>query len=452
MKDREIKEKGCRVLREDCHLPAKLQVFHLMGFLTLTAVLAFPAHQGGLTTAFAEEHPYTAEQGPVGSQGGAEDGAGPGNAEEMALTQEQTDGNGNYTAVDGNQIPEENLLDNVVEYGELGSLIHRNNADVQIQSGSSERMRQEYSEIRTGLWVERKDAESKKNAAEREENAEDYSTYASYEEVYRSALGSYNKMIKKLDRSSTNQGRLTLEKQLTNAAQSLMISYESTKLQMESLEQSEALYRQIYEEVQAGRRAGLNTETEERNAYKNWNHASILLTSLESSEDSIYRNLCQILGVEAGGNTGVSEIPAFDVQLLAHMELERDTQNALWSNTAVKSTRQSASDGSSSGINAKQRTLAGQEEELKTAMANLYGEVHQARLSLDAASAGYSSAQIIWESAEKSNALGLLSRSGYIQANLNYLQKKNEFMAEELNLRQAYETYQWAVKGILNIE
>lgn len=426
-------------------------------FLCLTAaILAAEAAgipigtESGLIQAYAEKRPYTAQDGPyVSAQEDTTEGDGPGAEEKIDAEEDVV---GVYTAVDGNVIPEEALRDGTVEYRELGSLIHFNNADVQIQSGSSERKRNEYAGIRDGMWTERKDAEAKKEDAKDSGDSTAYAVYASYEEVYKSAVKSYNSMIKKLNKSSSNRGVRTLEKQLTSAAQSLMISYQSIKIQKESLIKTESLYRQLYEEAASGKRAGTVTDIEVQSALSGWNSASLSLNSLEDSETSIYQNLCLLLGLDENDAVEFQTIPDFDLQKLEQMNLEIDTQNALWSNTTIMGTKQSSSDGSSSGTEKKKRTLGEQEEKLKTTMQSLYGEVEQARLSEEAAATGYASAQIVWENAQKSYSLGIISKSQYIQSELRYLQKEGNYKSSKLTLQQTYDTYQWAVKGILDLE
>lgn len=130
-----------------------------------------------------------------------------------------------YQAVDGNQIPEEQLQDNVVEYEELGSLIHRGNQNVQEMIRNTERTEQNYQEIRDYLRTEKAGANRDKKEAKDDGDMEGYAEFSMLEEIYSSAAKSYNDMIKKLNSTSSNQNRLQLEKQLTSAAQSLMISY-----------------------------------------------------------------------------------------------------------------------------------------------------------------------------------------------------------------------------------
>ena len=126
-----------------------------------------------------------------------------------------------YTAVDGNRISKERPEDGIVEYEELGSLIHYGNLSIQEMTDSTERTRQEYQEIRDYLRAERASASAEKRRAKEDNDGESYREYASLEAVYSSAAKSYNERIKKLDRYAANKNRLSMEKQLTSAAQSL---------------------------------------------------------------------------------------------------------------------------------------------------------------------------------------------------------------------------------------
>lgn len=67
-----------------------------------------------------------------------------------------------YTAVDGNRISKEQLEDGIVEYEELGSLIHYGNLSIQEMTDSTERTRQEFQEIRDYLRAERASASAEK--------------------------------------------------------------------------------------------------------------------------------------------------------------------------------------------------------------------------------------------------------------------------------------------------
>ena len=178
-----------------------------------------------------------------------------------------------YQAVDGNQIAEERLRDQTVEYEELGSLIHANNVTVQNAASGVENSRKTYTEDLEYLRSEKASARWNKDEAKDEGDMVSYAEYASYEAVYKSSIKSYNKMLDRLDQNSTNKSRLMLEKQLTNAAQSLMMSYQSMTLQKEYLATMEELLRTQYDNAQTRQQAGLSTDQEVMTARSSWESA-----------------------------------------------------------------------------------------------------------------------------------------------------------------------------------
>ena len=116
-----------------------------------------------------------------------------------------------YQAVDGNQIAEERLRDQTVEYEELGSLIHANNVTVQNAASGVENSRKTYTEDLEYLRSEKASARWNKDEAKDEGDMVSYAEYASYEAVYKSSIKSYNKMLDRLDQNSTNKSRGMLE-------------------------------------------------------------------------------------------------------------------------------------------------------------------------------------------------------------------------------------------------
>ena len=85
-------------------------------------------------------------------------------------------------------------------------------------------------------------------------------------------------------------------------------------------------------------------------------------------------------------------------------------------------------------------------------MQDLYAKVQQAKTAYEAATAGYSCSQLVWNNVQKKYSMGMLSKSQYLQEELKYLQKKSNYESANLNLFQAYEIYEWAVRGIASLE
>lgn len=370
----------------------------------------------------------------------------PGESEDAA------DRPGLYTAVDGSQIEQERLADQVIEYEELGSLIHYNNLSIREMTKSSENTRQDYKEIRDFLKSERASASRNKDKAKDESDTERYVEYASLAEIYRSSAAGYNDMIEKLDGYSSNKSRFSLEKQLTNAAQSLMISWQSLKLQKEYLKAMGDLYRTQYENAQIKQSAGLTTEQEVSAAYDLWRELSVSLDSLADSEAEITQSLFLILGIDGQEEMELQTIPSADPELILKLNLEQDTRKAIGNNTDLISARSDSSDSSTAGMRKKQRTTAELEEQVAAKMQQLYDQVLQAKQSYDAAKTGYEGAVIRWENAERQYDLGMFSQEEYLQEKIQYINKKTALETADLSLFQSLETYDWAVKGIVTLE
>ena len=356
-----------------------------------------------------------------------------------------------YQAVDGNQISEERLQDQVIEYEELGSLIHANNIDVQNIESSSENRRQEYTKIRDFLRSEKANVSWKKDEAKDDGDMESYAEYASYEAIYKTAIKSYNKMLERLDNYSSNKGRITLEKQLTNAAQSLMISYQSISLQKEYFSKMEELSRIQYENIKLQQSVGLATEQDVHTAHNNWSEVNISLSSLETSEDSIYQSLCLLLGVDETGNMEIQRIPSVDLQQIADINLEEDIEKAIGNNLDIVNTRNTSS-GGTAGADKKKRTLNELEEKVTMKMKELYDSIQQVKTAYDAAQSGYQSAQIAWNNAKSRYQLGMLGKAEYLLEEIQFIQKKAAFESTDLELLQALETYKWAIRGIVSLD
>lgn len=299
----------------------------------------------------------------------------------------------------------------------VGSLIHANNVTVQNAASGVENSRKTYTEDLEYLRSEKASARWNKDEAKDEGDMVSYAEYASYEAVYKSSIKSYNKMLDRLDQNSANKSRVMLEKQLTNAAQ--------TRQQ-----------------------AGLSTDQEVMTARSSWESARASLKSMESGEAAIYQNLCILLGVGEEGEVTIQKIPSVDVQKMDEMNLEEDTKKAITNNYDIISERSQSSGRSTAGVNKKTRTVEEMEEKLTVKMNQLYEDVQQAKTAYDAAEAGNYAADITWNSAQKKHEMGMLSNDGYLQEQIQYLQKKNNFESAELNLFQALETYWWAVNGI----
>ena len=290
-----------------------------------------------------------------------------------------------------------------------------------------------------------------KDEAKDDGEMEDYVEAKSLQAIYNSSAKSYSDRIKDLNKYSANQSRISTERQLTSAAQSLMISWQSLELQEEYTEKLTELYEAQYENAAASQAAGLATDQEVTAAYNRWMNTSVSADSLADSQETVRQNLCLVLGVE-GEEMELRKIPSADPEHLAEYDLEADTKKAINNNSQVISERTSTSDLSTAGMNKKTRAESEMEEKVRIKMQQLYEDVMQAKQSYEAAQTGFSSAKIRWSNAGQKYSLGMLSEAEYLEEQIQYVQKKASFESADLALLSAMETYDWAVLGVVTLD
>ena len=125
----------------------------------------------------------------------------------------------------------EKLKDQVLEYSEIQDMIRNYNPSVQEAVSAYNRTLEQYADG----WAEMKFgknsvATDKKNAKD-SGDAQQYSYYAAEEAIYQSAAKSYQKMYDSMQSASSTSSQRKIERQMTVATQSLVISYETMRLE-----------------------------------------------------------------------------------------------------------------------------------------------------------------------------------------------------------------------------
>ena len=93
-------------------------------------------------------------------------------------------------------------------------------------------------------------------------DTEDFAYYAPEEAIYKSAAASYQDMYESMQETSSTSSLRQTERQMTVAAQALMISYDTMQLEKETAEKMCQLYEKQYELAQTKQQAGMATQAE----------------------------------------------------------------------------------------------------------------------------------------------------------------------------------------------
>ena len=220
-----------------------------------------------------------------------------------------------YAPADGGNVSEEQLADKTIEYEELGTFIHLYNTTVKNNKSSTVSKKTQYTTLKTELVSELWDSIKEAKDALSDGDNEAYNTYKSYENSYKAAIKSYNSVIENLNSYGQTKNIKNTEKQLTSEAQSLMISYNTLKLNLESTETQCEYYKAIYDNTVLKKNSGSATDIEVKAAKAGYISAQSSKEQAKASLNEVYKNLCIILGLDENAGYTVADVPDPDIYI-----------------------------------------------------------------------------------------------------------------------------------------
>ena len=296
-----------------------------------------------------------------------------------------------------------------------------------------------------GAYADKKDAKDSGDT-------EQYSYYSSEEEIYRSAASTYYTMYDSMQSASSTSSMRQTERQLTATAQSLMISYETMRLEADTARKMLELYEKEYDLALAGVQAGTATEADVLEAQDYVLTAQSSLASAQSAMESVYDSLCLMVGRDTDGSLTIASIPEADESRISAMNLDTDTRKAIGNNTTLINERHTSAESSTAGSENKKRSVAESEEKLTIKMKQLYQDVLQKKEERDAAKTAYENAGLQKQAADAKYRAGLISQTEYLSAEMEYIGQTASYRAADLAFEQAMDTYDWAVLGLAESE
>ena len=242
------------------------------------------------------------------------------------------------------------------------------------------------------------------------------------------------------------------EKQITKAAQSLMITYDSLLKQRNTLEKLQELYAKQYEIAVNKHALGMATDQDVLTAQTNRLSAASSVASLDGGLLQLKPTLCTLTGWAADASPELAPIPETDLTQIDQMNLEEDTKKAIGNNSTLNSQRTSAKGTSNASIESRLGVIEEGEQKLTIEMKRLYNDVYTQKEAFEGARAGYQAAQKTHDKYTRMYQMGLLGESDYIGTEISYYQAKSSYESADTALRLAMETYNWGVQGLASIE
>ena len=180
------------------------------------------------------------------------------------------------------------------------------------------------------------------------------------------------------------------------------------------------------------------------------NSAKATLTALDSSIESVKRNIYTLTGQAYTSGIKIGAVPAADPGRLDGIDVEKDCEAAVGNNYELIQQRHTdAETRTNKAVKSRLRGIEDAEAQMKITVRGLYQDMMSQKAAYDAARSAYESAQITWRGAQIQNQQGMLSRAEFLQAEAAFLQAQSDYQVADLELFQAMETYDWAVAGLV---
>lgn len=346
----------------------------------------------------------------------------------------------------------EKLNDDILEYDEIAMLIHSFNEDV--VDGwdglleAQEDLRKSIDEVESQEFKMKNLKESATNSG----NIEGIIIYTIQEEILNQMASGLETTVLELATNYTATSQLSLvEEMLTKTVQELMIQYHMLQSQVEMLTQLELLYQEQQVLITAKQQQGMATQQEVLLATANLLSVQSSIQSLEIIKTQLKQPMIVLLGWERTDEPIIEKIPEVDLSRIDVMDLEEDTRKAVGSNQDLQSDRRLEKGNTVGAIEARLSYIEQNEQQMAIEMKRLYDEVLAEQIAYQATTTGYQSATLDKEKYERMYQGGMLSKSDLLGAQIAYYQKKAEYETANLNLYQALNTYEWAIKGYATV-
>ncbi|MSS09985.1 hypothetical protein FYJ38_15195 [Clostridium sp. WB02_MRS01] len=343
------------------------------------------------------------------------------------------------------------LNDQTIEFEELSDLVRYFNPDVKniADSAGNELSNQQYvyDEMRMSIRDLNDNAQAMKDSGTKE-GEEAYMALKGTVKVLDGQAQMLDKVIKRIN-SGVNKNVDRYSKTFSSAADQIMIGYSSALANRDVVQKALDLSVAGYEAQSLSQKQGLATEADVLAANKGVLAAQAALAQLDNTIDGLKRSLCLMTGYSADGAVLIGNIPQLDLSTITALDLEEDTAKAIGNNYDLIDSRRGASNKTTTGIKNKEASISEGEQNLTVTMQSFYQEILQAKAAYDAFSTAYEKAVLEKEKADRSYQLGMLSKISYLQAQMAFSQAEGEKQSAYNTLYQAYNTYQWAVNGIV---
>ena len=340
------------------------------------------------------------------------------------------------------------LQDNVLEYGELGDLIHEYNVTVQNNQVEYQEFVKDYGTTRDDVaWSYRKLADDLENSMTGDSEGAGLVSDFQLEQQAKQLRDQADDNVEDSEIYKLNYQMA--EDNLTMSAQSKYISYEKAKLELESAKEQLNVKNNDYNLEVSRQAAGMATESQVLEAKEQVLTQEKTIAQLEQQVENARQTLIVMLGWKESDTPEIQEIPEVDLDAIKQINLETDKQKALENNYTLRINKRKLQNAQyADNQKTLENTVADNEKQIAVSVTTAYQTLQTALRSYETAISERDTENRNLALAQQKLSAGMITQNDYDRQQTTYSQKERAVSEALLELRSVYETYEWNVNGL----
>lgn len=280
-----------------------------------------------------------------------------------------------------------------------------------------------------------------------EDDAEAKATYKMNASMLNMSISQITKQLESQESKTQTTSRQKTIDSYVLTAQSLMRTYNQMNTKAQAEEKNYQAAQSSYQAAMKKQSAGMATAADVMAASDTMQSAKNRYESYRQQASNARFNLLSALGLDTGADIAIESVPLPDLAAIEAVDFNSDMEQAIGNSSSVQNARHQSA-GTATEISVKSDQESQAEGTVRSRMQSLYDQLKAAKLQYDGAEAAYHSASITYASLQKKQQAGMLSQSDYLQGVADYYSALDAKETAVVNLNQAWETYNWTVKGV----
>lgn len=280
-----------------------------------------------------------------------------------------------------------------------------------------------------------------------EDDAEAKATYKMNASMLNMSISQITKQLESQESKTQTTSRQKTIDSYVLTAQSLMRTYNQMNTKAQAEEKNYQAAQSSYQAALKKQSAGMATAADVMAASDTMQSAKNRYESYRQQASNARFNLLSALGLDTSVGIAIGSVPLPDLAAIEAVDFNSDVEQAVGNSSSVQNARhQSARTATEISVKSDQESQA--EGTVRSRMQSLYEQLKAAKLQYEGAEAAYQSASITYASLQKKQQAGMLSQNDYLQGVADYYSALDAKETAVVNLNQAWETYNWTVKGV----